>query len=49
MNDYQTCLYSFNAFLTVIPDMVMKFQNVDIFDNFVQFCTCCCLLTPAAW
>ena len=32
----------------VISNMVMKFQNVYIFENFVTFLTCR-LLTPAAW
>ena len=30
MNQYQAYLYSFNAFPMVIPNMVMKFQNLDI-------------------
>ena len=36
-----------NAFLMVIPNIVMRFQNSDIFENFVTFLNCR-LLTPAA-
>ena len=41
------CTY-FNAFFMVIPNIVTKFQNFDIFENFVTTLTCG-LLTPAAW
>ena len=50
---YQTdtghvCTY-LNAFFTVIPNTVMKFQNVDIFKKeMVQFLTCR-LLSSAMW
>ena len=30
------------------PNIVTKFKNIDIFDNFVRFFTCR-LFTPAAW
>ena len=28
-----------NAFLMVLPNMAIKFQNVEIFEKKVQFCT----------
>ena len=37
-----------NAFLMVIPNIVTKFQNFDIFEHFLTFCYCR-LLPPAAW
>ena len=33
MNQYQACLDSLNAFFIRIPNIVTKFQNVDIFNN----------------
>ena len=47
MEQYQACLYYFNAILMMIPSMVIKFPNVDIFEKYVQFGRCR-LLTPAA-
>ena len=35
-----------NAYRMVIPNVVTKFQNFDIFETFVKFLTCR-LLTPA--
>ena len=37
------CTY-LNAFLTVIPNIVTRFHDFDIFDNFVKYLNCCLLM-----
>ena len=48
LNQYQPCLYLFDAFPMVIPNIVMKFNLFESFENCVNIQTCR-LLTPAAW
>lgn len=48
LNQYQACTY-FNAYLSVILNRVIKFNNFSNFKNIFATFVTCRLLMPAAW